>query len=542
MAKKSLVTNAAVLAVAGIFVKVLGAFFRIPLANWIGSRGMANYSPAYSLYAVLLVISTSGIPIAISRMVAERYAIGEYSEADRVFRISRLLMTGLGILGFVVVFFFAEPIAAFMNLEGSALSMKATAFALLIVPIMASYRGYFQGQQEMTPTALSQIVEQLFRVGIGLTLAWVLMHGSLFAGHYNEGARGAAGGCFGASAGAIGGLAVMLIIYGLSRKELRERIQSSISEHKEAAGSILKSIFVIAIPITIGAMIMPLVNLIDATIVNRRLVASGWEADVAEDIYGQLVGFAEPIVAFPQVIMVAIVMSIVPMVAAANKIKDQEGLQRTISLGMRMATMIGFPCAVGLCILSKPALLMLYFTQRESAENATLTLQVLSISFIFLALITIMNGILQGIGKQNYPVVNLAIGVAVKIVVTWVLVAIPAINVVGAPIGTMVAYIIAAGLDFGCIKKFAKVKIPFNLTVTKPLISTIVMGVFVAITSMLLYHVTDSNGVNALVSIVVGVVVYGIMIVKTKGISREEMMAIKMGHIVVRVCDKLHLW
>ena len=212
MAKKSLVKNAAVLAAAGIFVKILGAFFRIPLANWIGSRGMANYSPAYSLYAVLLVISTSGIPIAISRMVAERYAIGQYSEADRVFRISRLLMTGLGLLGFLVVFLFAEPIAAYMNLEGSALSMRATSFALLIVPIMSSYRGYFQGQQNMNPTAVSQIVEQLFRVGIGLALAWILMHGTLFAESYNEGARGAAGGCFGATAGAVGGLAVMLIV------------------------------------------------------------------------------------------------------------------------------------------------------------------------------------------------------------------------------------------------------------------------------------------------------------------------------------------
>ena len=542
MAEKSLMKGAAVLAAAGIIVKVFGAAFRILLAGFITDQGMAYYSPAYYIYAVLLVVSTSGIPIAISRMVSERYAIGRYDEADRVFHISRYLMIGLGLAGFIVLFFFARPIAVMMGLEGSALAMQATAPALLLVPIMSSYRGYFQGQQMMAPTALSQTVEQIFRVVFGLALALVLMRGTLFAGTYNDLQRGAAGGCFGASAGAIGGLAVMVVIYFMARKSIRYRIRHSEKGDRESAGSILKAIIVIAVPITIGATLMPLVNLVDASVVNIRLLHAGFEPDTAKALYGQLTGFCEPIIALPQVLMSAIVMSIVPMVAAANKVRDREQLHGTISLGFRMTTIIAFPCAIGLLILAKPALTMLFFTQKESAANAAPSLQVLSLSFILLALITFMTGILQGVGKQVYPVINLFLGLLAKIVLTWILVGIPAVNVVGAPLGTMAAYLIAGTLDFICVLRFTRVHISFKQMILKPLLSAAVMGVIVFFVYKGLMAVLPSNTAATLLSIIIGAVVYGLMIIRTKTIQRDEMMEISVGRKLAAVCDRLKLW
>ncbi len=542
MAEKSLMKGAAVLAAAGIIVKVFGAAFRILLAGFITDQGMAYYSPAYYIYAVLLVVSTSGIPIAISRMVSERYAIGRYDEADRVFHISRYLMIGLGLAGFIVLFFFARPIAVMMGLEGSALAMQATAPALLLVPIMSSYRGYFQGQQMMAPTALSQTVEQIFRVVFGLALALVLMRGTLFAGTYSDLQRGAAGGCFGASAGAIGGLAVMVVIYFMARKSIRYRIRHSEKGDRESAGSILKAIIVIAVPITIGATLMPLVNLVDASVVNIRLLHAGFEPDTAKALYGQLTGFCEPIIALPQVLMSAIVMSIVPMVAAANKVRDREQLHGTISLGFRMTTIIAFPCAIGLLILAKPALTMLFFTQKESAANAAPSLQVLSLSFILLALITFMTGILQGVGKQVYPVINLFLGLLVKIVLTWILVGIPSVNVVGAPLGTMAAYLIAGTLDFICVLRFTRVHISFKQMILKPLLSAAVMGVIVFFVYKGLMAVLPSNTAATLLSIIIGAVVYGLMIIRTKTIQRDEMMEISVGRKLAAVCDRLKLW
>ena len=187
---------------------------------------MANYTPAYALYSFLLVVSTAGLPVAISKMVSERCAKGQFREAERVFRISRTLMMVLGVIGFLVLLIFGKHIAELIDIPGSALSMKATAIALLLVPVMSSYRGYFQGMQEMRPTAISEIAEQSFRVLFGLVLAYSLMANEYsIASGYTPEQRGAAGGCFGASAGAIGGLAVMLIVYLAAKKKIKRRIK-----------------------------------------------------------------------------------------------------------------------------------------------------------------------------------------------------------------------------------------------------------------------------------------------------------------------------
>lgn len=542
MSKKSLVTSAAVLAAAGLIVKVMGAFFRIPLTNWIGADGMANYAPAYAIYSVLLVISTAGLPVATSKMVSERYAVGQYREAERVFKLSRMLMTALGVMGGLIVFFGAGPIAEhFIHIPGSALAMQATAPALILVPIMSAYRGYFQGQQNMNPTAVSQIMEQLFRVGIGLSLGYYMINGTLFAAQYDPGAKGAAGGCFGATAGAVAGLITVLLIYSANKKAIRGRLKRDHTTERESSGHILKTITIIAIPITIGAALLPLMNSIDASVVNYRLLQTGWETEAAKDLYGQLTSMADPIIGFPQVFMQAIIVSIVPMVSAAKRVDDREGLNDTIALGFRMTTIIAMPCAAGLLVLAKPSLLLLYPLQVESAISATPCLQVLALGFIFLALVTTMTGILQGLTKQNWPVINLAIGIAIKIIITWILVGIQSINIVGAAIGTLCAYLTAATLDYLCVRRFTGVRIPVKQTVIKPAISAIVMAV-IALGAYKLFMFAGHNSIATLGAIIVGACVYGIMIIKTKAVTRNEIASIKFGAKIVKIGDKLRLW
>ena len=502
MGKKSLLKGAAVMAAAGIIVKLLGAVFRIPLANMIGSIGMANYSPAYSLYSFLLVFATAGLPVAISKMVSERYAVGQFREAERVFRLSRTLMMIIGIIGFIVLFFCNELIAELINLPGSALSMRATAIALLLVPIMSSYRGYFQGMQEMRPTAISEVAEQLFRVVFGLLLAHLMLSSQFEMLGYTAEQRGAAGGCFGASAGSIGGLAVMLIVYMVSRRKIKLRIKRDRTREHESSKTILKKIAAIAIPITIGAAIMPIVNLIDAGIVQTRLLSSGWDATAAESLYGQLTGFASPVIQFPQVFMTAIVMSLVPMVSAAHRLGNRKELHEHISLGMRTTTIIAFPAAVGMFVLAEPILTLLYSSQKASAIGAAPCLQIYSIGFVFLAIITTMTGALQGIGKQHLPVI----------------------------------------LDIIVIRKYSGVRFPVGLTVIKPLVSALVMGAVVILVYMGLDSLLGSSGTATLIAIFIGVVVYGLMVLRTKTIRREELMDISFGRKIVSICDKLRLW
>lgn len=542
MAKKSLVKGAAVLAVAGLFVKFLGAFFRIPLANMIGSVGMANYAPAYSLYNFLLVFSTTGLPVAISKMVSERHVMGQYREAERVFRLSRTLMLVMGVAGFLVVYIFADVIAKGINLPGAALSMRATAPALILVPLMASYRGYFQGMNEMTPTAVSQIVEQIFRVVCGLAAAMFLMDNVLVFDEFTAKERGAAGGCFGASAGALGGLIAVIIIYIFARKRIKRQVYSDREISREGSMSLIKKILIIAVPITIGTSIMPIVNLIDAGVVANRLAASGWDKMVADDLYGQLTGFASPLVGFPQILTQAIVLSLVPLVSAAHRKRDIKDLHNNLVMGFRMAMIVGIPCAVGLIVLAEPILLLLYPTQKASALSAAPCLQILGVGFVGLSIVLTMTGGLQGIGKQMIPVRNLFIGVVVKFIVTWTLTAVTAVNVLGAAIGTVVAYFIAAILDIMALKKCTQVKFPTSMIFVKPLMSSAVMGVVAVVIYKLIYAGIGSNGVSTIVAILTAMLVYGLMILRTKAVTRDEVVNMPMGTKLAAICDKLRLW
>ena len=543
MTKKSLIKGAAILAVSGILVKFMGAFFRIPLANLIGDIGMAYYSPAYAIYSFLLVFATAGLPVAISKMVSERCAIGQFREAERVFKLSRNLMITIGAIGFLILFLFSEPIAEILNVPGSALSMQATAPALLLVPIMSSYRGYFQGMQEMTPTAVSQVIEQLFRVVVGLSLAVVLSDGMLAAlESFTSEEKGAAGGCFGASAGAFAGLITMLAIYLFLRKRIKDRIRRDKNSERESGKEILKKIAAIAVPITIGAAIMPIMNLIDSGIINGRLMASGWSRVEAESMYGQFMGFASPIVQFPLVLMQAIVISLVPMVSASNRTGNRKELHNNISLGLRMTTIIAIPSAVGMLVLAAPILLLLYPAQEGSALGAAPCLQAMALGFVFLSVITTATGALQGIGKQVIPVINFFISVLIKFASTWMLVSIPSVNVVGAAIGNTVAYILASMLDIAALKKFSGVKLSVKMIIVKPLISALVMGAVVFFAYKGLFMLLGSNGIATIISVFVGIAVYGIMVLKTKTIERDEMMSLSAGRKIAAICDKLRLW
>ena len=206
-----------------------------------------------------------------------------------------------------------------------------------------------------------------------------------------------------------------------------------------------------------------------------------------------------------------------------------------------MTTIIAMPCAAGLLVLATPSLLLLYPLQVESAISATPCLQVLALGFIFLALVTTMTGILQGLTKQNWPVINLAIGIAIKIIITWILVGIHSINIVGAAIGTLCAYLTAATLDYLCVRRFTGVRIPVKQTVIKPAVSAIVMAV-VVYGAYKLFMFTGHNSIATVLAILVGACVYGVMIIKTKAITRDEVVAIKFGGKIAKIGDKLRLW
>lgn len=533
--KKTFLKGAAVLGIAGLIIKFLGAVFRIPLANIIGDTGMGYYQTPYPVYVLLLTLSTAGIPVAISRMVAEREAINRPDEAFRVFTLSFRLLLYIGLASFSILFFGASAIVGFLKNPEAVHAMRAIAPALLIVPMMAAFRGYFQGQQNMKPTAISQVSEQVARVFTGLALAvFLLKYGLEYA---------AAGASFGATAGAIVGMFAVLIIYFRNKDEMRKHSRS-VSGEKEPSSKIMSQILIIAVPITIGAAIMPIMNALDVAIVMRRLTEAGFSSKQAIGMFGQLTGMAGPLINFPQVLTQAIAMSLVPAVAESYKLNELERMRHNIELGLRSALIVGLPCALGMMALSKPIMLLLYPAKAESAASASSSLFILAAGIIFLSTVQTLTGVLQGIGKQIIPVINLAIGAVVKVVITYTLTGIEDINIKGAAFGTVAAYIVASTLNLLAVKKYTKTKFDAKMTFIKPVFAAVVMAACARFSYFLFTDIVFASGdlkvnaISCLTAVMVGAIVYVFMLLAIKGITEEEIKLLPKGKKIVGLFER----
>lgn len=542
--KNTFVKGAAILGVAGLIVKLLGAVFRLPLAGMIGAEGMAYYSPAYYAYTVFVVIATSGIPVAISRMVSERITVNEYGEAHRVFQISFRLMMGIGIVTFIIMFFGAGILSDTFNIKEARLSMMSVAPALLFVPIMAAYRGYFQGMQNMKPTAVSQVVEQVVRVFFGLFLGYTLYNSVSggFLSKYSAGEKGAAGAAFGATLGSLGGLALIYLVYFLSKKVIYGRIRNyGPADSYVSGGEILKKILIIAIPITIGAAITPIMNLIEVPVIMKALLNSGWDRKVANNLYGQISGFCTPIINMPQVLTMALAMSLVPLISSAYKRKDKDELKYNTAFAVKVAMIIGMPCAVGMAVLAEPILLLLYSSRWDEAVSAAPTFGILAIGVIFVSIVQTVSGILQGVGKQNIPVINFAIGLVIKIILTYILVSVKSLNIKGAAIATVITYVIVATLDLVATKKYTGAKFNIMEIYIKPAISTAVMGIVTWVTYFVIFGGVQGHKAGCLVSIFVAGIVYAIMLVVTRTITKDDIANLPGGEKLGKIMDKIGL-
>lgn len=527
------IKGAAILGVAGIIVKIFGAIYRIPLGNIIKPEGMGYYQTAYPFYVLLLTISTSGVPVAIAKLVSEKSAIGDYKSAYKVFKVA---LTGLfiaGVLTSIFVLFNAKSIVESLGNPNAYYSLVALVPALFFVPIMAAYRGFFQGTQNMIPTALSQISEQFFRVIIGLGITYFLL---------GQGIPIAAGGAsFGGSIGAIAGTLTVYIVFLSKKKQINEQIRTSISKKEYEVGEIVKDLLVIAIPITIGAAIAPIMDAIDASLVIRRLQTIDYSKELANELYGQLKGYAQTLINLPQIFSISIAMSLVPAISNAKARKQGKEIQNLINSGIRMTLLIGLPCSFGLFVLAKPIISLLYFNNTpETINSIGEILQYLSFGVIFLTLVQALTSMLQGLGKPLIPVVNLFIGAIFKVALTYTLTVVPSINIKGAAISTVVAYAIASILDLISLGMLTKMRFNYKDTFIKPLISSIGMAIMVKLSYLGLINIVGSS-LATLVSVMIGVAVYVILLLITGTITNEDIALLPKGDKLSKKLDKYKL-
>lgn len=518
--------GAVILMIANLLVKVIGAGFKIPLTYVLHEEGMGLFSSSYQMYAWMFVISTAGIPVAISRMVAESRARGNYNDVKKILKGSLLLMTIIGLAGTVILFFGAEFFSEIMKNGDAALGIKAVAPALLFVCLMSVFRGYFQGKQNMLPTAFSEVIEAMGKLIVGYALAVVFLPMGL--------AHASAGAVSGVTIGAFLGMLVILLIF-IFKKDNEKSNPAADFGPGRSTGRIMIDLVKVAIPITIGASVFSLTSVIDMIMIMRRLqMSAGFTEEQARFLWGAYSGYANPVFNVPPSIITPIGISIVPAIAAAIAGNDIKFARRTTGTAVRVTTLFALPCSVGVSALAGPILLFLF--SNKSAEQS---LTLLALVIVFVSLVMVTNSTLQAIGKENIPVRNMIIGGIIKIAVNYVLVGMPLININGAPIGSMLCYITILAMNIYSIKKEIGVKFGISNTIIKPLLSSLVMGV----ASIVTYGAVEfmGNRVALVIAICAAVVVYFGMLFLLGAIRREDIEMIPKSEKILPIMEKFKL-
>ena len=515
-AGKSVVRGVSVLSIAGLLCKLIGLFFTVPLTRIIGSEGLGIYQSVYPTYNLLLTLSSAGLPVAVSRMVSHYLAKDDPRNAHRVFKVAFWLLTGLGCLCTLLMLIGNGALTSWVRESRASAGFYAISPCLTIVCALSTFRGFMQGQQNMRPTALSQILEQTGKVAFSLPLAYYGSRRSL--------ALGAAGALLGITISEAIATAVIAVIYFRKRKSFEARPQ--LAKAAEASSSSLAGVlFSISIPITISACIVPLAQFVDSVMMVPRMMDSGLTNETARSLYGVFSGLVIRLINMPTALALAISMSLVPAVSAAQAVKDEEGTRQASAQGLKLAFMLGFPCSIGMSVLARQIFGFLYFESLNPDQFQT-GWELLTVSSLTIVLFTVVqatSGILQGLGKQRIPMYTLVAGVSCKILMNYILVGIPGVNIHGGPFASIVCYTVSMIPNLYFVCKYARLSFDWKNWMFKPLLSASVMGAVV----YLLKSVLPLHRVWTLLEIAVGVGVYLAMAVWLKMVTPEDLSSIK---------------
>lgn len=504
----SFIKGATILAAAGILSRLLGLFFKVPLYHMYGSYGNGIFYNVTNIYNFLLMVSTVGIPVAISKMVSENLARKDYHAVKGTFRISMITLVTVGGAASLFLFFGAQWMIDVTGWpQDSYPSILAIAPAPLIISVCSAYRGYFQGFQIMNPTAVSQILEQIVRVGLGLLLCW---YGMYVMGNLG---MGVAGSVFGATAGGIAAMLLLFILYELFKQKRDSRMMLA-SPERQSSKQLFKRLIYIAIPVTLTSSIVSLFSVIDSGIYTWRLAAAGINAALGTSMIGDL-GNAEILINIPLVISGNLAVAFMPSVSESFVLKDRKMLNQKINLAIRLIILVGLPCCVGLSVLSGGIFELLF----PGSEWGPGYLRIYAYVTLFMMLSNTFQSMLQGIDRFRIPLYTLAMAAGIRFVVEYFLLAIPSVNLYGIIYAGMITFIFLTVSNFWFLRKYTHIHIDWK-AVGAIILSSILMGICVYGVDRLM-RLFLPGVVSLVIAILVGVVVYSAAVVLTHGMNEE---------------------
>lgn len=509
--QKSIVSGMTVLSVVGLICKIVGALYRIPLAWLIGEEGLATYQLVFPTYNMLLTISSAGLPVAISRMVSFTLAKDDPRNAKRIFRIALSLLAALGCIAMLLMIVMSPTLARRSGDLDTQPGFVAIAPALLLVCMMSALRGFMQGQQNMVPTAISQLIEQVGKVFVALPLAYFGMRVSV--------AYAAAGVLLGTSVAEGAALLFMVFVYR-KKKAAFDALPQNEEELPLGVKPLVKRLLNLSIPITLGACIVPIASFIDSGLLLNRLVDAGIELSNAKGLYGRYSGYVLTLINVPTALATAIAMSLVPSISSAMAVGDGKTMRRQSGLGLRLSFVVGLPCTVGMSLLSSELLSLIYhFNTPETLETTAHLLSLSSITIVLFTVVQSTSGILQGLRKQRIPMYTLMVGVAVKIFLNYTLIGTPGINIYGAPIASITCYTLSMVPNLLYVRKYTGMKLNLKDNLLRPAGASAVMGLAV----LLMQRLLPAGRIWTVLMVMVAVAVYAAAALWLKAITREDL-------------------
>lgn len=529
--KQNFLQGVMLLTIATAVVKVIGAFYKIPLQMVVGVKGYGYFTTAYDIYSVLLLISTAGLPVAMSRMISQASALGNYNQVRRVYSVARNIFLGLGLVSTALMMLFAKQLAAFQQQPDAWASIAMLGPCALFMGLISTYRGFSQGQGNMKPTSVSQVIEAVIKLGVGLAAAYFVME------YTNDMGLAAAAAIFGVT------VSCLISVVYLNRTFAAEKAVLPQSEDVPMGrGAVAKGLLGIAVPITIGAAGLQLLTVLEQSLYMGQLLGGlGLSQSVADEMKG-VYSMTTTIFNMPCAFIIPITISIIPAITSHLTLDDHKGVKETEESAARITGLISLPCSVGLAVLARPVMALLGDDYSgELLDLAEQLMRCMSICIFLYGIVQYTNAVMQAHGKAHVPVVNMLLSGGVRLVVVYLLSGNPAIGIVGVSLGAILCYLCIAVLNLIGVRKYVPQRPALVKNLLRPLLPAAIMGVSVFGCYWGLTQWLGADGSKIILCgapILVGVVVYCVCVVLFKSITADDCKLLPKGE---KIAKFLHL-
>ena len=525
-------SGVAVLTASTVIVKLIGLLYKIPMLRVLGEEGMGYFNSAYELYTFFYIIATAGLPVAISIMIAKSIERNRVENVKKIYKVVLALFILIGMVGTVVLYYGSAFFGAVIGNTNAVLCIAAIAPMAIYISVSSAVRGFFQGYQNMIPTAISQVIEAAGKLLLGLALAiWAFKSGYGIAECAAFATAGIAIGSF------------ISMVYLLISKYLFRQTQSagSADTSTDTSKSLLRELFRIAVPITLSSLVVSLTRVIDLVMIMRRLQSIGYTMNAANSIYGSYSTLATSMFNLPLAFVPPIAIALVPVLTSVIQNKNAKREHRVLNSSFRLCALITLPASFGLSLFSRPILELIFAGENSAINVSAPLLSVLAISVFFSGLMTVTNSVLQAYGMEKKPIVSMAIGAAVKAALSYVLIGIPKINIYGAPISTFACVMTVFLINLRYIRKATGELESATYLFLKPLLASVVSIGACGIVYYLMVSIIGKSQLLTVLTVGSAAVLYGLCALKMKAIESDDILLLPKGEKIEKLLRKVKL-